>query len=234
MTENATAGTIRDTGGLKDVRSDVNPNFEFFNEHLPIKEGSTRVRVRSIAGTILIWGNVGFGQWGSYNWGSAANVSFILGNYLAATLGTTELGSRASAWELSRVISPNNVWKEALRTDTFEDSTATTATWDTTNFRWTFTTGQIIQTSEIYLDSTTLTSATLTIQSSRITSPGNLAYQLSADGGTNWETITLGTKHTFSNTGIDLRLKITASGSATIDIDNSDEVSIPIEVSYNQ
>ena len=229
-----TLGTIRDTGSLKDVRSDVDPAFRFFTENLYVQEHATRVRIRSIAGTILIWGNTGFGQWGSFNWGSSANVSFILGNSLAAILGTTELGSNASAWAIQRVINPNNIWKESLRTDTFEDTTNTTATWDTTNFRWTFTTGQIIQTSEIYLDSTTITSATLTIDSSRITTPGNLTYQLSADGGTNWETVTLGTKHTFTNTGVDLRLKVTASGAATIDVDDSDDVSIPIEVSYNQ
>jgi len=231
---NALIGTIRDTGGLKDVRSDVDPAFRFFTENLNVNEHTTRVRIRSIAGTILIWGNSGFGQWGSYTWGTASNVSFVLGNSLAAILGTTDLGSSASAWALQRVISPDNVFKESLRTNTFEDTTNTTATWDTTNFRWTFTTGQIIQTSEIYLDSTTITTATLTIDSSRITTPANLAYELSADGGTNWETVTLGTKHTFTNTGIDLRLKVTASGAATIDIDNSDDVSIPIEVSYNQ
>jgi hypothetical protein len=233
MTEGI-SGTIKDTQGLKNVNADTVPLFGLYTENLNVDTYTTRVKTRSIAGTILIWGNSGFGQWGTYTWGTAANVSFILGNTLAGILGTATLGSNASTWSILRVINPNNIWKESLRTDSFEDTTNTTATWDTTNFRWTFTTGQIIQTLAFYLDQTTITNATLTIDSSRITTPANLSYELSADGGTNWETVTLGTKHTFTDTGIDLRLKVTASGAATIDVDDSDDVSIPIEVSYNQ
>lgn len=210
---NATLGTIRDTGGLKDVRSDVDPAFRFFTEDLFVQEHATIMKTRDVSTAgVMIWGNSSYGVWGT-DWGTSASLP---------------------ARVIVRVLNPNNIWKESLRTDTFEDTTNTTATWDTTNFRWTFTAGQIIQTSEIYLDQTTITSATLTIDSSRITTPANLTYELSADGGANWESVTLGTKHTFTSTGIDLRLKVTASGAATIDVDDSNDVSIPIEVSYNQ
>jgi hypothetical protein len=44
---------------------------------------------------------------------------------------------------------------------------------------------------------------------------GDLTLQMMADG-TNWETITSGSTHNFTNTGNDLRWKITSSGTNTI------------------
>ena len=40
-------------------------------------------------------------------------------------------------------------------------------------------------------------------------------YYLTANGGSNWETVTNGTAHTFANTGTDLRWKIVYSGATT-------------------
>lgn len=210
---NTLLGTVRDTGGLKDVRSDVDQAFRFFDETLKAKEHSTQIKTRDLTGF----------------------TGFILGNTSFGILGTSTLGGTLPAQTTQRVINPNGIYYEALRETTFKDTSNTTATWDTTNFRWTFTTGQIIQTLPISKDpNITITNATIVINSSQITNPSNLTYQLSANGGANFETVTLGTQHVFTNTGTELILKITASGSAQIDIDDSDENSFPVEVKVNQ
>lgn len=232
---NPLLGTIRDTQGLKDVRSDVESAFRFFDETLKVKQHSTIVKARDISGNSLIWGNASK-AWGSpYEWAAVITNAFILGNSQAGILGSSPLGSSLSAFTIYGVDNPNGIWREALRSTTFKDTTNTTATWDTTNFRWSFTTGQVIQTSLIsYNETVTIVNATLNIESSQITNPSNLTYYLSADDGTNFEQVTLGTQHVFTNTGKKLKLKIVASGTAQIDVDDSNDYSYPIEVKVNQ
>ena len=61
-----------------------------------------------------------------------------------------------------------------------------------------------------------------TITQARIlsTNTGTFIYELSADGGLNWEVVTNGVTHIFTNTGIDLRFRITESGASTGTITN--------------
>ena len=47
---------------------------------------------------------------------------------------------------------------------------------------------------------------------------GLFTYELSADGGYNCESVTPGTAHTFSNTGTDLRFRITENAASTGEI----------------
>ena len=233
MVSEAIAGSIQDTQGLKEVRSDIDQNFEFFTEEIFVEEHATVIKLTNVGGTTGIYGNTVFGIYATSTYNSAANQSFVIGNTLAGIIGTSLIGSRSSSATVVKVLNPNNVWQETIRDTTFKDTANTTATWDVTNFRWTFTGSQVIQTSEIYLDSTTITNARLDIATDNITNPANLTYALSADGGSNWETVTLNTSHTFTNIGTDLRLKITSSGNATIDIDATD-VTTTIKVYYNE
>jgi len=46
-----------------------------------------------------------------------------------------------------------------------------------------------------------------------VTITGSYTYELSADGGANWETVTNQVSHTFTNVGSDLRVRITESTS---------------------
>jgi hypothetical protein len=57
----------------------------------------------------------------------------------------------------------------------------------------------------------TITTATLTAT----VSYGDYTYYLTADGGSHWEQVTNGVAHTFTDTGTDLRWKITGSGRIT-------------------
>lgn len=78
------------------------------------------IYVRNIAGTTLIWDNVGLGNWDEYNWAAPDNplywgnsengiwgtnmwssgtvVSFVLGNSGAGILGVSHLGETPAAW----------------------------------------------------------------------------------------------------------------------------------------
>ena len=78
------------------------------------------ISVKNIAGTTLIWDNVGLGNWDEYNWaapedplywGNSAQgiwgtnqwssgtvISFILGNATAGLLGSAHLGSTPASW----------------------------------------------------------------------------------------------------------------------------------------
>ena len=78
------------------------------------------VNVKNIAGSTLIWDNVGLGNWDEYNWAapddplywgnvsqgiwgtnqwsSGTVVSFILGNSGAGILGVSHLGETPAAW----------------------------------------------------------------------------------------------------------------------------------------
>lgn len=137
----------------------------------------------------------------------------------------TGLGTQTPYYE---VTNPNNVFywnfRYALGTlqsdgqyDTlgFIETGSTTATVDTTtNYRVDFTSGQILQSTSVFKDaSSAQVVVAATLQAT--VGAGSFTYELSADGGSNWETVTLGTEHTFTNTGSDLRIKITENAAST-------------------
>ena len=107
-----------------------------------------------------------------------------------------------------QVISNN----EGFIDDDFEDTNGT-ASWSTTG-SVTFTSGQIALSSSIDFNNGTITKATL----DRTIVSGTFTYELTANGGTNWETVTSGTAHTFTNSGTDLRFRITESAATTGEI----------------
>jgi hypothetical protein len=81
-----------------------------FSEDMALSDDpSTRldIRVRSIGGDVLIWGNEYFGIWGVNKWGTSANTSFILGNDLAAIIGVTPLGTQTSEYGDNLVVNPS-------------------------------------------------------------------------------------------------------------------------------
>lgn len=68
-------------------------------------ESNLVVKLKNIAGDVLIWGSSDYGTWGVYKWGSAANASFILG---LAKLGVNGLGSVSSDWGNNQVLHPSD------------------------------------------------------------------------------------------------------------------------------
>jgi len=196
-------------GGSQQIRDelgsdpDERPVVKIKSERVKIREGPTIVRERNIAGDTLIWGHTTFGEWDAYNWGDATNTSFVFGNLLASILGTSPLGSQLSTWDVRRVVNPNNTFIERFRNTQFEDSSETTADWDTTNFYVDFTAAEIAQTEEIFLNNENLLAAkpSLTIDS------GSISIYLTPNGGDTtplWYEFTNNTWSNFADLSIDL------------------------------
>ena len=76
-----------------------------------------------------------------------------------------------------------------------------------------FTSGQTAESTPIDLNNGTITTAKLT--STEVS--GSFTYEMTANG-TDWETVTSGVAHTFSNSGTDLRWRATEAvgGTGTI------------------
>jgi len=134
--------------------------------------------------------------------------TFILGHPTAGILGTSKLGDSGNPWVTTRVVNPDRKYIDNLLGTTFKD-TSSTATW--TGGQITFTGGETASSLTIYMNNETISSATLTAVDS-----GSIDYYLSADGGANWEKVTSGVTHTFTNQGTDLRWRATSTGSASI------------------
>lgn len=96
----------------------------------------------------------------------------------------------------------------------FTDEDNSTATEDvTTNFRVDFTSGQVWTSLELFKSSeSNIVSAILETNET-----GTLSWEMTADG-TNWESVTLGVEHNFTNVGNDLRARATETGATTATI----------------
>lgn len=165
-----------------------------------------QITYQNMGGDTLIWGNPSFGIWGNFKWGNIVNNGgFILG---LAVLGTSTLGTNASLetdWFIQQY---QNIYTETFIDTDFLDANST-ADWSTDG-SCNFTNGEIALSSSVDYNNGVITTAKLTADSST-----NLVFQVTADN-INWETVTSGVIHTFTDTGTDLRWKATASGNATL------------------
>jgi len=135
---------------------------------------------------------------------------------------------------LSQRTHTNNIYFEDFWDDQLTDHPNTTATINTSTHALSFTRSQKYISDSIFKNkTTTITTAKLTIPAGQITSVANLTFYLSADGGSNWEQVTLNTKHVFTNTGLDLRYKIVASDTASITFTDSFGKSLPLKIEVN-
>lgn len=141
---------------------------------------------------VMIWDNTDHGIWDTDNWGTAA------------TAFDSAIDSFIQQFE--------NSYTEDFIDDDFEDTNGTATGW--TSGSVDFTSGQIALSKSVDLNNGTITTATL--NSTEVS--GSFTYALSADGGSNFESVTPGTAHTFSNTGTDLRFRITENAASTGEI----------------
>lgn len=190
-------------------------------EEIEIEQGPTIIEHASVTGS-AIYGSSVFGIYGTSTYGSSSGGTFIFGHPDFGVFGTSVFGSGSSTITFA-VTNPNNTFIERFGFDYFEDSSNTTADWDTSNQWLLFASGEVAQSDSIFLNNVTVVTATFTCGFDTGDS-GDLTCELSADGGSNWETATIGTQHTFTNTGDDLRFKLTASDAVKL---------IWIKVRYN-
>lgn len=162
-----------------------------FTDSIIIEDNTIEISTHTI-GSSFIWNHSTNGVWGTSSWGEVGRVL-----------------------TLQVVASPNKIYREHFRDDNFEDTGVTTADWSDTEGFLKFTAAEIAQSSSVAYNHGTVVAATITttIDAGLV---ANLAFQLTADGGANWESVTHATEHSFTNTGTDLRFKITASG--TVDV----------------
>ena len=144
-----------------------------------------------------------------------ANLRLIWSHPTKSLWGTHKWGTEATAFEaeVDEFIQQYlNLYTEDFFDDDFEDTNGTVTGWTSGSID--FTSGQIALSKSVDFNNTTITAATL--NSTEVS--GSFTYQLSADGGSNFENVTPGTAHTFTNTGTDLRFKITENAASTGEI----------------
>lgn len=182
------------------------------NETLLAEEASTIVFQENVAG-VAIWDNPNT-TWDGADlddeWGPAPDDGFVLDSGLLGVAGENTLGTGGGSATIFHITNPRNYFIERFGFDTLVLGTGTQST---ANKTFSFTAGQTYI-GRAYFDGTstnTVTSATLTTTETS----GTYTYEMSADGGANWQSITLNTSITFTNTGSDLRIRITEDGAST-------------------
>lgn len=117
---------------------------------------------------------------------------------------------------IMRVINPNNRFIERFLDDTFNNSSITTATWNTSG-SLTFSTGssKVASSGSIFLNSQNVYDCLFVVEGTNLNRP---TYEISNDGGLNWTTASTTGITTFTTAGNDLRFKITNIGTYPITI----------------
>ena len=98
--------------------------------------------------------------------------AFILGHADNGVLGTDELGAGTmGSFTTIRVVSPNNIFWEYFASTSYQDTTNTTASINTTNEEASFTSNKVYQTSLIFKNNAdiTLVKPTINIRSASAT-----------------------------------------------------------------
>jgi hypothetical protein len=184
-------------------------------ETLVIEEGPTIVTQANVTG-VAIWDNPS-STWDGTDlddlWGPVTIEGFILNSGQQGIMGENILGLPSGEFITKAITNFNNEFVERFVFDNLKGA-STTATWDTTNKQATFTAGQVLTIVSAFkdtIDETQVSSATLSVTSTS----GVFNYEMSANGGVNWETVTLSEEYTFVNRGHDLRIRVTEDDSST-------------------
>ena len=149
--------------------------------------------------------------------------ALILGHTVYGILGTGKLrddsSSTGNVYVAQEIIQGQNIYQEDFYDEDFKDTTNNTANWDLVNNQVDNSTGTVFQTSSIYLDNNGDDLKTITLTSDEDLGTGvSIIYSISADGGSNWQTITKGTLQTITTQGKDLRLKAVFSATTPLSI----------------
>ncbi len=145
--------------------------------------------------TILIWDHPTQGNWDEENWGGDA------------------FGSATT----SKLVQGKMTYDEYGYDTDFHDSVNSTATFDTTNQRIDFTSGQVWYSEAIDIG-TTLSAITVTLG----TLTGTVKIEVSGDGKGTWEEVTSGVRAIFaSNDGTGTYIRITEDAATTARIENT-------------
>lgn len=124
--------------------------------------------------------------------------TFILGHHTFGVLGTQELGDAGTSLVDYCLLQGDNTYKEYCYDDTFHDSTNSSATMDTGNQEIDFSSGGIWISKKITYG-VSWTYCTITLGND----DGDFTVEVSADGKSNWQEVTTGTKTELTNSTAD-------------------------------
>lgn len=142
----------------------------------------------------------------------------IIGHPVYGIIGTGIIGQPSSAATTTRIVQGNNIYKEYVYDNDFNDTGTTTGTWNNSTNTITLLTTEIAQTTQITVGTQY---STYKVSLGDVTNNANLTIEISGNNGSNWETVTQDVTTTFTNTDdTGVLLKMTASG-ATVTITNT-------------
>lgn len=132
------------------------------------------------------------------------------------SMDNPRLGNRKGDEEFVSVSNPNNFFVDRFRFGTFTDTDNTDAIVDTTvDYRIEFAGDDTYQSLPVYLGGSNVQTVTF---GADIT--GAVQVDVTADGGDNWQTINIDTQTTILNQGLDLRYRVTETGSTSATVSN--------------
>lgn len=102
-----------------------------------------------------------------------------------------------------------------FKDESLTDAANTDMTHDPNNSKYTFTAAEQVQSDDLFDSNSGLTEVTEALIEILYTDSGTPTVQATADG-TNWETVTPGEIHTFTNTGIVLKLRFIGGGTGEV------------------
>ena len=141
------------------------------------------------------------------SWKVGSSTNGLVGTNTATQGGGQQVvGSSGRTTTTVGVENPSDLFRERFNFSTYIDLGNSTGNLDATNEKYEFDSGEILTSLSAYLGGRTISKATLTSDNTI-----NLGFEMTADN-TNWETVTSGTEHTFTNTGSDLRYRVTHTG----------------------
>ena len=151
-----------------------------------------------------------------HSWIVGSSTNGIVGTNTSTEDGSQQVvGSAGRDLVLIRVVNPNNIFREHFRDDTFKDASNTTADWNvSSSLTLEMTVGETAQSWAVDYNNGTITKATVNIDFDT-GDASDITFQLAANGST-YETVTIGTEHSFTVTGHILKFKITALDTAVI------------------
>lgn len=140
-----------------------------------------------------------------------SELGLLLGNATYGKLGTAKLRTHATAFEgeVDYFIQQfEDTYTEDFIDADFFDDPKSTGDWLT----GVITAGQTLRSLPVDFNNSVVSTAKFTFTESGAGTP---TFYLSADGGSNWEEVTSGVDHTFSNTGTSLMWRIDSAGDTT-------------------
>jgi hypothetical protein len=167
-------------GSLQETRDSIGSNADKFV--IPIRffrnlnlHQTLRIYSKEIESDILYWDSDIQGNWDEYDWGD-------------------DTDNNPTESDLLYVLNQNNTFVDTFDTEDFIDDSNSTGSYSLNEYE--LNSGEILQSTLIYKNNHIYQKATLTVTGSEIDDD---TFYLSGDGGSNWESVTNGTEHTFTN-----------------------------------